>query len=244
MQQTTRRVKGQVCFRVVAEGGTLAVGVAKDAVAGPLLYACPVMPPPHESEWTASAVQTRHIGNNWVLLLSLALLFLVSGAMSMVAERGNGADARFFVVGSLLVGAVNTIWLWRNPSWFLAPRHHYFYLIGGTFLGIFLSALMPFMHGAGPWLVLGAAIIVYGLFERLRLLMTVGGAVTVTALLAMAIHAEVWGGALHIVTTAVLAFAANKLYELRHGRRREAQDSAPDFIGSFEEFDPEEALRP
>lgn len=189
-------------------------------------------------------MKTRHIGNNWVPLFALSLLFLVAGAISMVAERGNGADARFFVVGSLLVGAVSAVWLWRNPSWFIEPRNHYLYLLGGMLLGIVLSALIPFLHGAGPWLVLGAGIGVYGYFERLRLLMTVGGAVAFTALLTMLIHADVWGGAMHLATTAVLAFAANRLYVLRNGRRREAQDSEPDFIGVFEEFDPEEALRP
>lgn len=189
-------------------------------------------------------MQTRHIGNNWVPLLALSFLFLVSGAISMVAERGNGADARFFVVGSLFAAVLSGAWLWRHPSWWLAPRKHYLYLAGGTALGIILSALMPFLNGTGPWLVLGAAIIVYGHFERLRLLMTVGGAVAFTGFLAMVIHADVWGGALHLLTTAVLAFAANKLYVLRNGRRRESQDSDPGFIGSFEEFDPEEALRP
>lgn len=189
-------------------------------------------------------MKTRHIGNNWVPLLGLSLLFLVAGAISMVVERGNGADARFFVVGSLLVGAVSAMWLWRNPSWFIAPRNHYLFLLGGTLLGIVLSALIPFLHGAGPWLVLGAGIAVYGYFERLRLLITVGAATAFTAVLTMLIHADVWGGALHLATTAVLAFAANKLYVLRNGKRREAQDSEPDFIGSFEEFDPEEALRP
>ncbi|MFQ4149510.1 hypothetical protein AAGW05_12560 [Arthrobacter sp. LAPM80] len=189
-------------------------------------------------------MKTRHIGNNWVPLLGLSFLFLVSGAISMVAERGNGADARFLVLGSLVVGAVSAAWLWRNPSWWLAPRNHYLYLAGGTALGIILTALMPFLHGAGPWLVIGAAIIVYGRFEQLRLLMTVGGAVAFAGFLAILIHADVWGGALHLLTTGVLAFGANRLYVLRHGRRRESQDSDPGFIGSFEEFDPEEALRP
>ena len=197
-----------------------------------------------ERQGRQSAVQTRHVGNNWFPLLCLSLLFLVSGAISMMAERGNGVDAPFFVAGSLLVGTLSTLWLWRNPSWFLAPRNHYLYLAGGTAAGIILSALIPFLHGAGPWLVLGAGIFVYGYFERLRLLMTVGGTAACTGLLAILIHADVWGGALHLLTTGVLAFAANKLYVLRHGKRREALDSAPDFIGSFEEFDPEEALRP
>ncbi|WP_207345581.1 hypothetical protein [Arthrobacter sp. E3] len=173
----------------------------------------------------------------------MSLLFLFSGAISMMAERGNGVDAPFFVAGSLLAGALSALWLWRNPSWFLAPRNHYLYLAGGTVAGIILSALIPFLHGAGPWLVLGAGLVVYGCFERLRLLITAGGAVAFMGLLAMLIHADVWGGALHLLTTGVLAFAANKLHVLRHGRRRESLDSAPDFIGSFEEFDEEEPVQ-
>lgn len=194
--------------------------------------------------WGSGEVQTRHIGNNWVPLLGLSLLFLVGGAISMVAGRGNGASAGFLVLGSGLVAALSALWLWKNPSWWLAPRNHYLYLLGGTALGVVLLSLIPFLNGAGPWLVLGAAIGVYGWFERFRLLMTTGAAVAFAGFLAMVIHADVLGGALHLLTTGVLAFAANKLYVLRNGRRRESQDSSPDFIGSFEEFDPEEALKP
>lgn len=186
-------------------------------------------------------MQTRHVGNNWVPLLGFALLFLAAGAISMVVGRGNGADAPVLAVGMFLVGGLSAAWLWKNPSWWLAPRNHYLYLLGGTVAGIVLFSLLPFLNGTGPWLVLGAAIIVYGKFERFRLLVTAGATVAATGLLAMLIHADVWGGALHLVTTAVLAFAANKLYVLRNGRRRESQDSAPDFIGSFREFDRDDA---
>lgn len=194
--------------------------------------------------WGSGEVQTRHIGNNWVPLLGLSLLFLVGGAISMVTGRGNGASAGFLVLGSFIVAALSALWLWKNPSWWLAPRNHYLYLLGGTAVGVVLFSLIPFLNGAGPWLVLGAAIGVYGWFERFRLLMTTGAAVAFAGFLAMVIHADVLGGALHLLTTGVLAFAANKLYVLRNGRRRESQDSSPDFIGSFEEFDPEEALKP
>ncbi|WP_343319177.1 hypothetical protein AAFM46_01665 [Arthrobacter sp. TMP15] len=189
-------------------------------------------------------MQTRHIGNNWAPLLGLAFVFLAGGAISMVAERGNGADARFFVVAFLVIGGLSALWLWRNPSWWLAPRNHYFYLAGGTGAGILLSALIPFLNGAGPWLVVGAALIVYGKFERLRLLVTVGAAVTLAGFLTAVIHADVWGGAMHLLTTGVLVLAANRLHVLRHGQRRQAQDSDPGFIGSFEEFDRDEALKP
>lgn len=190
------------------------------------------------------AVQTRHVGNNWVPLLGMSLLFLCCGAVSMVAQRGNGADARIFILATLLLGVLCAAWFWKNPSWWLESRNHYLYLAGGTLLGVMVTAPIPFLHGAGPWLVLGAALIVYGRFEQFRLFITVGAAVACTGLLAVVIHADVWGGALHLLTAAILAFGANKLHELRHGRRRESQDSDPDFIGSFEEFDPNEALRP
>lgn len=189
-------------------------------------------------------MKTRHIGNNWVPLLGLSLLFLVSGAISMVTERGNGAFSGIFVAGTLVIGAASAGWLWKHPSWWLAPRKDYLYLAGGTLLGVLLSALIPFLHGCGPWVVLGAAIVTYGKFERFRFLMTVGGAVGFAGLLALVIHADVFGGAMHLFSAGILAFAANKLYVLRHGSRRESQDSDPGFIGSFEEFDPEEALRP
>lgn len=190
------------------------------------------------------AVQTRHVGNNWVPLVGFALLFLISGAISMVADRGNGADAGFFAAGTLLVGAGSAAWLWKHPSWWIVPRNHYLYLAGGTVVGVVLFALLPFLNGAGPWLVLGAAIVIYGYFERLRLLMTVGSGVVLTGLLAVLIRTDIWGGALHLLTAAMLAIGANRLHILRHGRRREAADSEPDFIGTFEEFDRDEALRP
>ncbi len=194
--------------------------------------------------WEAGTVKTRHVGNNWVPMLGLSFLFLVSLAISMVAEKGNGADARFFVAGAIVVGALSAAWLWKHPSWWLAPRNHYLYLAGGTGLGIVLFALIPFLNGAGPWLAIGAAVAVYGRFEQLRLLVTVGGAVAVTGFLAAVIHVDVLGGAMHLVAVGALAFAANKLYVLRHGRRRESQDSDPGFIGSFEEFDPNEPQSP
>ncbi|ALV47189.1 hypothetical protein MB46_18530 [Arthrobacter alpinus] len=189
-------------------------------------------------------MQTRHIGNNWVPLLGMSFLFLLGSAISMMTLRGNGASSGFFVLASLLLAVLSAAWLWKNPSWWLAPRNHYLYLAGGALVGMILVSLIPFLNGAGPWFILGGAVIVYGHFERLRLLMTIGGAVAFTGFLTMVIHADVWGGALQLLTAALLAFGSNKLHVLRHGRRREAQDSDPDFIGSFEEFDPDEALRP
>lgn len=177
-------------------------------------------------------------------MLGFSLLFLCAGAINMVADRGQGADAGFLGFGELVVGGLSALWLWKNPSWWIAPRNHYLYLIGGTVLGVVLFSLIPFLNGTGPWLVLGASIVVYGWFERFRLLITAGAAVFLAGFLAMLIPADVWGAALHLVTTGVLAFTANNLYVLRNGRRREAQDSDPGFIGSFEEFDPAEALKP
>lgn len=189
-------------------------------------------------------MQTRHVGNNWIPYLGLSFLFLLGGAISMVTARGNGASAGFFIAATLLAGALSALWLWKNPSWWLAPRNHYLYLAAGTVAGLVLSSLLPSLNGAGPWLVMGVSLMVYGRFEQLRLLITVGAAVTFTGFLAALIHVDVWGGALHLLTAALLAFTANRLYVLRHGRRRETQDSDPSFIGSFEEYDPDEELRP
>ncbi len=182
-------------------------------------------------------MQTRHVGNNWVPLLCLALVFLFAGAVSMMAHGGDGASPGVFVVGTLAAGAATALWLWRNPSWWLAPRNHYLYLAGGTLAGVLLLSMVPFLHGCGPWLVLGAAVCTYGAWEQLRLLVTTGAGVALTGFLAMVVHADVWGGAMHLLAAAGLAFAANRLYVLRHGRRREVQDSDPVFIGIFEEFD-------
>ncbi|MCQ9162873.1 MULTISPECIES: hypothetical protein [unclassified Arthrobacter] len=182
-------------------------------------------------------MQTRHVGNNWVPLLCLSILFLAGAAASMVALSGNGAVPGVFAVGIVPAGCVAAPWLWRHPSWWIAPRKHYLYLAGGTLAGVLLLALVPFLHGCGPWLVLGGAVGTYGYFERLRLLVTTGGGVVLTGFLALAIHADVWGGGLQLLAAAALAFAANRLFVLRHGRRREVQDSDPGFIGRFEEFD-------
>ncbi|ALE93751.1 hypothetical protein AOC05_17785 [Arthrobacter alpinus] len=187
-------------------------------------------------------MQTRHVGNNWVPLLCLSVLFLFSGAISMVTDRGNGSVPGVFVFGTLVTGGVSALWWRRNPSWWVSARNHYYYLAGGALAGVILSAMVPFLNGAGPWFVLGAAIATYGYFERLRLLVTVGGAVAFTGFLAMVIRADVWGGALHLISAGILAFAANKLYVLRNGRRREVQDSDPSFIGSFQEYDEDERV--
>lgn len=182
-------------------------------------------------------MQTRHVGNNWVPLLCLAALLLFAGAVSMMADRGNGSSASVFVVGTLIAGGISAAWLWRNPSWWVAPRNNYLYLAGGALLGVVLSSFIPFLNGCGPWVVLGAALGVYGYFERLRLLVTAGCAVFVTGFLAMVVAVDVWGGAMHLVAATFLAFSANRLFVLRHGRRRESLDSDPGFVGLFEEFD-------
>lgn len=187
-------------------------------------------------------MRTRHVGNNWVPFVCLSLLFLATGAISMMTEGGNGATPGYFVLGTFAVALVSAGWLWRHPSWWLETRKHYLYLVGGTLAGVFLFALIPFLNGCGPWLVLGAALITYGIFERLRLIVTVGGAVAFMGFLAMVIHADVWGGALHLLSAGVLAFCANRLYVLRHGQRREVQDSDPSFIGSFQEYDEDESV--
>lgn len=171
-------------------------------------------------------------------------MFLATGAFSMMTGRGNGSAAGFLVLGTLVTALVSAAWYWRHPSWWIAPREHYLYLAGGTLAGVVLTALIPFLHGCGPWVVIGAAIITYGVFEQFRLFITVGGGVALSGLVALVIHADVVGGAMHLATVILLAFAANKLYVLRHGRRRESLDSDPGFIGSFEEFDPEEEFRP
>ena len=189
-------------------------------------------------------MRQRHIGNNWLPVLCLSLLFLTAGAVSMMAGRGNGATAATFAAGTLLTAAVSAGWLWWSPSWWLAPRNHYLYLAGGSVAGVMVSALLPFLHGCGPWLVLGGTLIAYGILERLRLLVTAGGATVLAGFLAMVIHADVWGGAMHLLTAAVLAFTANRLYVLKYGRRRESQDSDPEFIGFFEEYEPDPPRSP
>ena len=187
-------------------------------------------------------MQTRHVGNNWVPLVCLAVVLLFGGALSMMGSRGNGSAPGFVVFGTLVTAAVSALWWRKNPSWWLAPRNYYYYLAGGTLAGVLLSALIPGLNGAGPWFILGASVGVYGYFERLRLLVTVGSAVSFTAFIAMISRADILGGALHLLAAAILSFAAYKLHVLRHGRRREVQDTDPSFIGSFQEYDEDERV--
>lgn len=185
-------------------------------------------------------MRSRHVGNNWFPLLGLALLFLAAGALTTMSNSGYGSAPRFFAVGTMVWAVASAVWWWLNPSWWLAPRKHLLYLAAGTLAGVLLSSMVPFLRGCGPWLVLGAALTVFGVFERTRILITTGAVVAFTGLLAALVTADVWGGAMHLISTAVLTFTANKLYALRNGRRREAQDAAPDFIGSFEDVESED----
>lgn len=184
----------------------------------------------------------RHVGNNWVPLLYMSFLFLFTGAISMMTDRGNGAAPGSFVLGYMLTNVASALWLWRHPSWGLAPRYYYLYLTVGTLIGVLLSAMLPFLNGTGPWLVIGGSLLAYGIFERLRLLVTLGGTLVFTGLLAAFIHVELWGGAFQLITAFVLAFAANRLYVIRNGRRRESADSDPSFIGTFQEYDHDEGV--
>ncbi|WP_125610184.1 hypothetical protein [Specibacter cremeus] len=166
----------------------------------------------------------------------MTLLFLAAGAITTVTNN-SGSVPRFFVVGAIIWSVVCAVWYWRNPSWWLAPARNYAYLAGGTVLGVLLLALVPFLRGCGPWLVLAAAVIVYGVWERTRLIVTTGAVLAGAGLLAWLVTADVWAGALHLVSTVALAFATNRLYTLKYGRRRESQKADPGFIGRFEEVD-------
>ena len=185
-------------------------------------------------------MRPRHAGNNWFPLLGLTLLFLAAGALTTMSNNGYGSVPRFFVAATVIWAAVSAIWLWLNPSEWPAPARHYLYLVGALIGGVLLTSILPFLRGCGPWMVIGGALIAYGRFEKIRLIVTTGAITAVSGFLAAVVTADVWGGAMHLLTTAALAFAANRLYLMKHGRRRESQDADPSFIGSFEEFDPED----
>ena len=185
-------------------------------------------------------MRTRHVGNNWVPLFCLSLVFLTAGAATMVAARGKGSSVATFEALLPVAAAVSALWLWRNPSWWIAPAKHYLYLLGALIAGVFLTGLIPLFNGCGPWILTGGALLAYGHLERLRLLVTTGTVVTVMGFLAMVVPVDIWGAAMHVLCAAVLAVVGNRLYVLRNGQRRQASDSDPGFIGSFEEFDDEE----
>lgn len=185
-------------------------------------------------------MRPRHVGNNWFPLLGLTLIFLAAGALTTMTNNGYGSAPRFFVAATLVWSVVSAVWLWLNPSTWPAPKRHYLYLVAALIGGVLLTSIVPFLRGCGPWMVVGGALIAYGRFEKTRLIVTTGVITTVAGLLAAIVTADVWGGAMHLLTTAALAFAANKLYAMKHGRRRESHDADPGFIGSFEEFDPKD----
>jgi hypothetical protein len=165
-------------------------------------------------------VVSRHGGNNWVLMVSMAALFLGAAAVDLMTWSSNSALAGYYIVGSVLLGLGMTLWYWRNPPRLKGPLSAYLYTLAGAAVGgLFGAGIDPF-HGRGAWLVLALAVVLFGWLERARVIVTAGLVGSVAAFLGLFIGAPVWGGGLQALTAAGFAVAAHRLHLLRHGRRK------------------------
>jgi hypothetical protein len=165
-------------------------------------------------------VQSRQVGNNWLPLTGLALLFLSGAAADLSTGSDGGSVALHYVFGSMLLAAVTWIWFLRRKPALLASFKAYLYLACAVEFGIFLAGAIEPLRGWGPWLVLGLGLLGYGVLERARILVSAGVVTVICAILAVLIQAPVLPGLLQGVCAIACAAAALRLHAMAYGRRK------------------------
>ena len=166
---------------------------------------------------------SRHVGNNWVPMLGMAVLFLGGAAVALMSNS-DGAVPPYYLVNGLLLSAVTGIWFLRHRPALLGTTKAYLYTLGGMEAGLLFGGLIGPLSGCGPWLALGAGVVAYGILERARIIVTAGAVAFAGAFLAAAVSAPVVGGALQTAAAAGFAVAAYRLHMMKHGRRPPRRD--------------------
>lgn len=162
---------------------------------------------------------SRHVGNNWVPMMGMAVLFLGGAAVALVSNSDDGAVPSYYLLNGLLLTVITGLWFLRHRPALLGTTKAYLYTLGGTELGLLIGGLVGPLRGCGPWLALGIGVVAYGVLERARVIVTAGVVAFVAAVLAASISAPVVGGALQTATAAGFTVAAYRLHLMKHGRR-------------------------
>lgn len=163
---------------------------------------------------------SRHVGNNWLPLTGLSLLFLSGGAADLSTGSDGASIALHYVLGSMLLAVAIWIWFLRRKPALMASFKAYLYLACSVEFGIFLAGSIEPFRGWGPWLVLGAGLVGYGVLERARILISSGAAIVLCAFLALSLDLPVLPGLLQGLSAVICAIAAVRLHAMAHGARK------------------------
>lgn len=162
-----------------------------------------------------------HVGNNWVPLAGAATVFVGGAVAGLLAGENTGGVAAYFVVATLVLILLAGPWLIRNPPAINANSGAYLVLAVVVELGALLGGAIEVLRGLGGWMVMGVGMVVYGLLERGRVIVTAGGFAALAGIVAVFVHQTWLTLVLQLLTAAVFAVAAGRLRRLRlvEGRR-------------------------
>lgn len=163
------------------------------------------------------------VGNNWVPLAGVSVLFVGGAVASLLAGENTGAVAAYFVVATLLLILVAGPWLVRNPPAINANSGTYLVLAVALELGALLGGSIGVLRGLGGWIVLGLGLVAYGLLERGRVMVTAGVFAVLAGVGAVVAHQTWLTLTLQLLTAAVFALAAGRLRHLLLTQRHAAE---------------------
>ncbi|MFI5086385.1 MAG: hypothetical protein ACHP7K_10700, partial [Actinomycetales bacterium] len=95
---------------------------------------------------------TRQVGNNWVPMVCLAVLFLAGAAVDLASASDAGAVSLYYLLGSLLLSAVCAVWLIRNPPALKGTPKAYVYTLCCLEFGVLFGGAIEPLRGCGGWL--------------------------------------------------------------------------------------------
>lgn len=164
-------------------------------------------------------MDARQVGNSWVPVLGLGVLFLTGAAADLMDPEGDGAVAPHYVVGTLLLTLLTALWFLRHPPALRGTRGAYGLVAVLIEAGVLLGGAGGALRGCMPWLILGLGTAWFGRLERARAIVAAGVVTACAGLLAVLIDVPVLSGVLQGLTATVFGVLAWRLYVMKHGRR-------------------------
>lgn len=183
----------------------------------------------------------RHVGNNWVLLAGVGLLFLVAAVIGLLGalEPGTSDDGAFggnadddvgivplyFIIATLVLAIVTGIWYSRHPPALHGSVGAYIVTAVTVETAVLFGGAIEGLQGKGAWVALGGGLIVYGCLELSRVTVTSGAVAALTGITATVVDLPLLDAGLQVCVAAIFAIAALRLLSIR--RRQAAVPDGP-----------------